>query len=424
MGTAVRTITIPADSQIIELFTTLEGLTKTQASFAVSAINGTVAKEDERLKRLVATNTNVIKHASISGTAFSVTYYARVIATNEQGHTQPHPYYSIVILNVQDGYNQQPKPDEETALACQIAISKYLKKHRLDAGILSGDRQTTLEPHMALLSQLEASITDQITRTNQYFSDLTDRFDARSQALNEEHAERRTELEDEFSEKQKQLDEAKRVLEEKQRELDDRTNTHARRAIRGELITTLQGRQNSFSISQDTKRLRWPIHAVFILLLLGSALGAAWSLYVWGTNPSDTYGPTIIFGALKSVIFTFTFITTAGLYVSWMNKWFDKHADAQFQTKQFEIDINRASWAVEAALEWKGAQGEQMPDVLLAGITKHLFEVTAAENTEYSPLEALASSILGAASNLKLDVNGNKLDLDRKSIREISKKSE
>jgi hypothetical protein len=65
-----------------------------------------------------------------------------------------------------------------------------------------------------------------------------------------------------------------------------------------------------------------------------------------------------------------------------------------------------------------------MPDLLLTGITKHLFEVSPAEQAEYSPLEALASSILGTASNLNLDVNGSKIILDRKSIKEIKKQGD
>jgi len=109
-----------------------------------------------------------------------------------------------------------------------------------------------------------------------------------------------------------------------------------------------------------------------------------------------------------------------------MNRWFDKHADAQFQTKQFEIDINRATWAVEAALEWKNIQNEEMPEALLAGITKNLFEGSTAtgETVEYSPLSALASGLLSSASNVKLNANGYEVSYDAKSLKKLQKQEQ
>jgi hypothetical protein len=104
-----------------------------------------------------------------------------------------------------------------------------------------------------------------------------------------------------------------------------------------------------------------------------------------------------------------------------MNRWFDKHAEAQFVTKQYEIDINRATWAVEAALEWQRAQGGEMPPALVNGITNHLFERERGESAEYSPLEALASSILGSAASMKLNMAGTEVNMDRKSIRAMTK---
>lgn len=194
-----------------------------------------------------------------------------------------------------------------------------------------------------------------------------------------------------------------------------------RRAIRGELINTIQNRQLKFQLSPETSRLRTPIHFVFLLLLLFTLSGAIYTLLEWGAATIENWDAHTLSLIVKPVAFAFAFVTAAGLYITWMNRWFDKRAEAEFQARQFEIDINRASWAVEAALEWKGIQGEQMPEALLTGITKHLFEIHASDSAEYAPLEVLATSILGTAANIKMQLAGNEISLDRKSLKEISK---
>ncbi|MDP4024047.1 hypothetical protein Q8W71_15565 [Methylobacterium sp. NEAU 140] len=424
-ATAVRALSGITDKRIRDLFEILGEITQREVTFQITGIRGTVKLDDNRLGPFIKEDAGLIKKASTGGHGFQIDLTTYSIATGENGSQSPHPFYATIVLSIGDYYShnqsQQVPPDEETALKCNIEIGRFVKKHQLDAGALGQPQSKLIEPHLALISKIEASSTEQIARINEYFVEMTERFDARNAALNDHVDARRSELEAEFAAKQDQLELERTKLLEEQKALDDRTNTHARRAIRGELLTTLQKRQASFSVSRDTRSLRWPIHLVFIVLIVSTFVGTAWSLYVWGVSSNDVFGTVAITSAIKSVVFTFGFLTTAGLYVSWMNRWFDKHADAQFQTKQFEIDINRASWAVEAALEWKGIQGEQMPDALLMGITKHLFETSPADNTEYSPLEALASSILGSASNLNLDVNGSKIAFDRKSIASIKK---
>jgi hypothetical protein len=65
-----------------------------------------------------------------------------------------------------------------------------------------------------------------------------------------------------------------------------------------------------------------------------------------------------------------------------------------------------------------------MPDALLIGFTKNLFDSQISDHANYAPLDALASSILGSASNLKLNVGGSELSFDRKGIKEIAKKDD
>lgn len=421
MATFPKAIITPSDKQIRDLFALLMEQIQSEANFSIGGYSSAMKLNDDNLLRLIKADASLIISASIQGTGFNISFQARHIHSTSQGHTVQHPYYSTIAVNTNDSYGQQVAPDADSVANCQVIIGRFIKKNGLNAGIVANENENVLEPHIALLSKLESAATEQITRTNDFVHELTLRYDERSKDLNNQYEARRQKLEQEIELRSAVLKDERIDLEEHKKELDDRTNTHARRAIRESLVSTLKERRGEFSVSPQTRHLRLPVHIVFVTLLLATFGGALWSLYIWGVGSNDTWGAITVTSAIKTVIFSFGFLTSAGLYISWMTRWSEKHADVQFQLKQFEIDINRASWAVEAALEWKGAQGEQMPDALLTGITKHLFDVSAQDSAEYSPLEALATSILGSASNLNLDMNGNKIAFDRKSIKEIRK---
>ncbi len=407
------TILTPSDRTILQLFDELDPQFEGSIQVQVAGLSGSLTRDSGLLNDILDADGSAITSITLKNGGLSAQYIARHQVNSN--NLIAHAFYSVIRLTI----NDNNRPDDDFIVKTHTIVQRFLVENSLLPARQALSNQDDLRPNVALLSAIQSSASDQIARVNQFFADLTEQFDTRNQDLEAKYNGRIEKLEEQFAAKDKALQSEREALEARQKELDDRDNTHARRAIRGELIQTIQLRQKSFTISPETQQLRWPIHVVFVLLLIGTSIGAVWSLYVWGTNPNDAWGSVTVTSALKTAVFTFGFLTSAGLYISWMNRWFDKHADAQFQTKQFEIDINRATWAVEAALEWKNIQGEQMPDALLTGITKHLFEQALGEVPEYSPLEALASSILGSASSLKMNLNGNELSLDRKSIKQI-----
>jgi predicted Holliday junction resolvase-like endonuclease len=370
------TIIHPTDRIVVDLFKEIQEVIGSASEIKVAGLSNSFAVEDDTLKQILKNNLSTIHTAASSARGISVRYYAKM--ATDGSHLKPHPYYSTIRVSIGDN----PRPDDSLILSLQTTISKFIIKKGLSPTKLATMGDIEIAPNVAVLSAIQASASDQIARVNDFFAELTERFDERNLRLEESYRERVEKLQEQFATKENALKAEREALEARKKELDDRDNTHARRAIRGELIQTIQERQKSFTISPETRELRWPIHFVFFLLLLGTFSGAVWSLYVWGANPNDSWGAMTITSALKTAVFAFGFLTSAGLYISWMNRWFDKHADAQFHTKQFEIDINRATWAVEAALEWKNIQGEQMPDALLTGITKHLFDHTPGEVAE------------------------------------------
>lgn len=105
-----------------------------------------------------------------------------------------------------------------------------------------------------------------------------------------------------------------------------------------------------------------------------------------------------------------------------MNRWFEQHAAAEFLLKQFELDIDRASWVVETAMEWRRDQKSEIPGTLLEGISRNLFAEAGGASTEkHTAADDLASALVGNASQLKLKLGANEVSFDRKGLAGLGK---
>lgn len=80
------------------------------------------------------------------------------------------------------------------------------------------------------------------------------------------------------------------------------------------------------------------------------------------------------------------------------NRWFDKHAAEEFSQKRFELDLPRASWLVEMAIEWQSERGSEIPESLVERFGNNLFEQQEARAEPLHPPDQLASALLGASA--------------------------
>ncbi len=99
---------------------------------------------------------------------------------------------------------------------------------------------------------------------------------------------------------------------------------------------------------------------------------------------------------IKQVALTLGAVGLGFFYIRWLNRWFHQHADAEFELKQFQLDIDRASWLVETVLEWKASKDEAIPDTLLTSLTRNLFSGDERDQSEQlkHPADELASALL------------------------------
>ena len=122
---------------------------------------------------------------------------------------------------------------------------------------------------------------------------------------------------------------------------------------------------------------------------------------------------------IKQVALTLGAVGLGFFYIRWLNRWFQQHAKVEFELKQFQLDIDRASWLVETALEWKTSEGDAIPDTLLTSLTRNLFSGDDREQSEQlkHPADILASALLGTASKAELKVGDSTLQFDGKELK-------
>ncbi len=320
--------------------------------------------------------------------------------------------------------SNNPAPDPIKSIEIMSALASKLKAvdpQRKISGT-KNDAQAQLEAlHNSILQSLERAATDQIKSNSEHLRELETEFADKRKALDAQLADRQKEMETWQRERSAEIETATANLRKREAELDDRQNTHARRALQQNIGAKLKNRQEQFNLTKGTRKLRWPIHAlsVFLLCVLGGLLswfsGQTLDLIrEWQANPEAGGGVALLYVIGRNVTLAAAFVGTAFFYLRWMNKWFEQHSEAEFVIKRLELDVDRASWVVETALEWQAQVKEPMPKGLLSGVSRNLFDVGASQQPQLlTPADQLASAILGtAATKVRIHTDNAEVELD------------
>ena len=239
-----------------------------------------------------------------------------------------------------------------------------------------------------------------IEENSSYRKQLDDEARVRQEQLEGRLLSREKELGDEFERKDEELEKRRLALEQREKDLDDSSSRDARRKDRQILKRELASRSESFSLTRETVKKRLLIHGVFIGLL-----SLIITFVFYNTTKSLPQGNE--FSAAWWIQFARTVLgiaaagATAVFYIRWNDQWFRSHADEEFRLRRLELDIDRASWVVELAMEWKEAKDEEIPEVLFSQLTRNLFQESTTELVRH-PSEDLVEAISG----LKLQVPG------------------
>lgn len=329
-------------------------------------------------------------------------------------------YFSISrqehLDNVSLNFNSCP--DQAKALAIEIVAFMRSTLVATDSvsyldGISNDHLKSIYQRRETEINHLESISKSLIFDQEKYRQDLERSFDAR-----------RRQLDEDFEVKRQELADKETALKERMDAVDDRQAKHARRAVTLSMKDTLKGRSQEFKLSRGTVGLRsaieyfsWFLIGFFALLFLITTLS---SLKIIG----DVSETDIIGLYIKQIALGVAFASTSVFYIRWRNLWFERHAQEEFLLKRQEIDLDRATWAIELASEWVDEKKRDIPEALISKLTNNLFEYQSHEAKNLHPAEDLASLILGSSAKVKLKVNDNEFELNHKGASELKRKLE
>lgn len=377
------------------------------------AINLMSAEERPLIDRLIETNGTSITQASLHLPGLNFKYVRDGIRPGIFDHIEVSPHDPQ--KGAKNLSREQRLEVQEFVMSELDATDPARFAAAADADAMA---QYTAQQH-SILNKLVEAHASQSKRLAEHQEELQNQYAVRLKDLEKEFSDKRTELDSWQQDQELELRKEQEEFRKKKAELDDRNNTHVRRELRKELQSAITKRTQKFRLSDDTRKLRKPIHlvvcsatAVTLYFLHHFSSGLLESIS--NGQPSTTVLVVFILRALLG------FFALAGLvwfYIRWLGRTYDEAAQSETVLRQLQLDIDRASWAVEAAFEWQAKAGAPMPDELQRSITAGLFEGHKSTNTDEqtSAGDQLASAILGSSARVKLLGNGSELEINKPS---------
>ncbi|TGG92008.1 hypothetical protein E4656_14085 [Natronospirillum operosum] len=324
------------------------------------------------------------------------------------GEPETAAFIDQMIVSRNDRSNQEQLEEDQLAQAMDIIADQLYASSDLTR-LTTSTRQASnvLASHEAVLERLESLNADMLEKIRDERLEMESDYRARTDDLETQYQDRHKELHEELKGKFQEL-------EKREKQLDDRSNTHARRENRKQLIETISDRQKEFNLTHGTRQMRWPVRVAVASSLVLLSFIMAFVVIFWDIAGGDSS----IYGYLYFASLSFALIGLIFYWLRWENDWLQRHAEAEFKIKQFELDIERANWAVESALEWTALGDKVMPERLIEQITAGLFESKAGNSgsSNANAADQLASAILGSSRSVKLKAGDNELNVDVKKL--------
>lgn len=420
MSSQVLHIPRQSDSKVIECFKQVAEEFKIEkvnvnviGYSSLGAVNLSEGNAD--LDAVLNANIALINTVSINIGGLTIAYYRGGSETFNGIKKEKSPYFDEVIFGEQNSYAVTLDGADRVRLASFISNELGAFVPGKTIGTESPEKLQLSAIHNETLERLERLNEQLVSSTHNYRNKLDEEFAEKTEKLFNDHEAKHQVLSNQYKEAYDQLEAEKKKLELRRQELNDKDNTHARREIRQDIIKEIKSRQKEFSLTQGTVKLRQPIFYAMIALIMVFALGAG-STGLELTRADLTGAPFYILIA-KQAVYTFGAVGSILFFIRWLNRWFEQHSVAEFHLKQFELDMERASWLVETSLEWKDAKGTAMPPELMQSLSTNLFSNRDEVEQVVHPADQLASALLGSASSIKLQAGDSLIEVDPKKLK-------
>jgi ABC-type multidrug transport system fused ATPase/permease subunit len=317
--------------------------------------------------------------------------------------------------------NRPDRADQVTFAKLVATVQKHLgQSSLLNIGNLLGPAATqhfeAREIALARLEKMSATLLEEMEVARKR---REQEYEAKEKALEARIEQKGRELDEAAKAKQEEQDRRAAELEALRKELDDRAAKHARRQHYKDIKEKFRSWSETFQVTAGTKSLRRSVFWFTLLLMALFGGLAGWFLFQTFAVQDSTL---MVAAIVKQVAFTVLFVSTAYFFIRWNNQWFQRHANEEFRLKRMELDIDRASWFVEMAFEWKEEKGEEIPLELIDRLTQGLFGDERGDHP-VEPADSLAQALLGAARFKVKLADGTEAEYDRKGIEKLIRKS-
>lgn len=321
----------------------------------------------------------------------------------------------------------QQKPMEVDEYTFFIGTAKKtLKEIKIDevfSGFPSEEINEYYKARDATLTRLEETTRELLYGIHQRQLELEREYREKGKAGEKKLEKLEDKLREDYLAKEENLNREREALTSKEAEFETKESKYLRRQLRQDILKKLDEHSKKFELTKGTRNLRWPIMMITIVLSVFFAALTAYSfsqtIQLFEAAKDDfTKINWWVVGllTLKQLAFASATLGGAWFLIKWNDRWFRQHADSEFNYKQLELDINRASWVVEMALEWKEEKGTEIPPELLDRLTRNLFKGISNDGGDSDSPPDVASILLGNASKVKFKAGDSEVEFDRKGI--------
>ncbi|MBL8824622.1 MAG: hypothetical protein JNJ77_18700 [Planctomycetia bacterium] len=183
----------------------------------------------------------------------------------------------------------------------------------------------------------------------------------------------------------------------------------------------LKNLATTFDISWTTRKKSWWILGGFALLI-GVFLYGAYAFVIKDQSSTLNSGKFDWVIVVRELFLVFGFATATSTFILWSIGNYNSFAKRELKFQQMGVDIVRASWLVELALEWKKSVGEHIPNVLTERFSRELFTDTEAKEEDHKSIDLLKATEL-KVSNEGFEASFNKKDLKKATEEKDKEKS-
>ncbi len=243
----------------------------------------------------------------------------------------------------------------------------------------------------------------------------------RTQALRNEDVlrEHREKLEEEYARRHAELDKQREVLEERIKDVDLADAKTSRRRLREQLKQKLDELAAELKFTAQTNRDRFVLYGV-----LGLALFVGAFVIIEATlalrDPTVMESDGWIYLALRAGLGSALFGGVLIYFIRWQSAWVRERTREELRLLRTSLDVERASWVVESLVEFKNEEIDQMPEALLAAVTRNLFADPGQSAEITTPIDDVAEILRSGAQTVKLKLGEHEVTLDRRALKGLS----